>query len=174
MLLPLVTVTTEAICVNLAAVRIRHNDSAKLPANGTPCDVGTGIGRSLVINNNGNALGVTEVQGAIGEAVVDGIIDAVRARVSYGELVHDNPLVDRWDELHYGHAGTRDVFVVRDVVHGLVPVLQVRGHLMGQLLTVVRIPLVRVETNQGVFVWPDYRYQLLNVWYMKICKWAGG
>jgi len=140
--LPRIDIATEPVGVHGAIIRVGNNDRPIGSPHGTPHDVGARVRRYLVINHDRQALGETKVQRAVGQAVVDGVVDAVGARVAARELVDDYPFLDRGDVGYDGHSGTGDVLVVGDVVDGGVPGSEVGGDLVGEFLAVERVALV--------------------------------
>ena len=150
--LPLVRVTTKAVGVDLAPISVRHHDGTVRPTSRRPDHIRRGIRRQLLVDNNRDPRSLVKLPRVVRDAVVDRVVDAVRARVANGELVHEDPLVDGFDLGHDRHAGASEVFVVADVVDDRAPVAQVLGPLMGELLAVLGVPLVRVVDDQLVLV----------------------
>jgi hypothetical protein len=78
----------------------------------------------------------------------------VGAGVADRELVDENPLLERLDVVDNSHSRSRLVEIVRDIVHHRAPVDHIARSLMGQLLSVQRISLVRVVSNELTVVLP--------------------
>jgi hypothetical protein len=89
------------------------------------------------------------------------VVDAIRRRVSDRKLVDQDPFLERLDVVDDSHAGTGLVEVVGDIVDDWTPILQVAGCLVGELLTVLRIALIRVVSNKLPLVWPERRLSAL-------------
>jgi hypothetical protein len=68
-----------------------------------------------------------------------------------------NPLLERLDVVDNSHARTGLVKIVGDIVNDWAPILQVAGRLVGELLTVLRIALIRVVSNKLAFVRPEQK-----------------
>ena len=147
MLLPLVDIPSKLVRIHLRIIRIRHDNRAVRAPHGTPNHIRTGIRRGLVVQHDRQPLRQTEVQRAVGEAVVHGVVDAVRGGVANGEFVHQDPFLDGGDVCDDGHARARDVQVVGDVVDGGVPVDEVFGDLVRELLPVQGVALVGVVAD---------------------------
>jgi hypothetical protein len=69
--------------------------------------------------------------------------------------VDQDPLLERLDVVDDSHARTSLVQVVGDIIDDWAPIFQVAGRLVGELLTVLRIALIRVVSNKLALVWPE-------------------
>ena len=83
------------------------------------------------------------------------IVYTIGRGVSDRKLVDQNPLLERLDVVDIGHAGTCLVKVVGDIIDDRPPVYQIARGLVSKLLTVQRIALVRVVSNELTFVLPE-------------------
>lgn len=126
------------------------------------------------VDDDGVSAVVVELEGALREAVVHGVV-LVRPPVvaadelggfGAGELVYEDPLLDGWDEGDDGHAGAIRVGPVGDVVDDGAPGEKVLGDLVGELLAVEGVALVGVEDADGTvfLVWP-----IMSVLAPKMC-----
>ena len=72
-----------------------------------------------------------------------------------------DPLLERLDVVDNSHARTCLVKVICNIVDDWPPVDQVARRLVGKLLTVFRVSLVRVVSNELALVWPERRMSAL-------------
>lgn len=68
--------------------------------------------------------------------------------------MNKNPLFKWWDVGDHSHTGACRVLVVGDIVDDGAPGLEVAGHLVSELLTVLGIALVRIVGDEPILILP--------------------
>lgn len=114
-----------------------------------------GIRRDLSVNDNGDPRSRVKLCRLVGDVVVDRVVDAVGARVPDRQLVHQDPLVDGIDLGYDGHSRASELFVVPDIIDDGTPGAEVLGPLMGEFLSMLGVPLVRVVDYELVLVFQE-------------------
>lgn len=77
--------------------------------------------------------------------------------------MNKDPLLKRLDVINVGHARTSLVQVVGNIVDDWTPVDQVARGLMGKLLTMLRVALVTVISNELALVLPEQRRVSISI-----------
>lgn len=153
--LPLVRGPRKPVGIDLAPISVRDHDGAVGPACRRPDHIRRGIRRELSVNDNGDPRSRVKLCRLVGNVVVDRVVDAVGARVPDRQLVHQDPLVDGFDLGYDRHSRVSEVFVVPDVIDDGTPGVEVLGPLMGEFLSLLGVPLVRVVDYQLVLVFEE-------------------
>ena len=173
--LSFVHITTVGVGEYLPPGRVRHYNSTVRPANWAPDYVGTSIGHSTIVDDNGSADALAEVQRRVSHDVVYGIVGAVGGGVANWQFVYEDPFLDRWDVCHNRHTRASKVFFVGYIVDNRAPGFQVGRRLVGKLLAVLGVTLIRVVGDQLALIlsrmlsiWRSQRYKgeanLQQVW----------